>query len=112
MPKIITILTKKDSDPWMDQSLSDFYTQNEIDTIINPYTDYVKGMKGYIDTERVYSGNTETITRNFETPEDARNFFNALKDGPNPIIGKFMTLTDAVSKRTGIQYTKEIKYEK
>jgi hypothetical protein len=112
MPKLITTITKKSNHEWFDYTVPGFFTQNEIDTIVQPYIDHLKSFPGYLNYQKQYDGDTLTITRTFDTVENARNFLNNFESAANPIIGKFNNLLRVRNQENGIEESFNIRYEK
>ena len=76
MAKIINTITKQEQDPWIMVGAAfrnDYFTQEEIDTIITPYFAFLDQLAGYnkTDSAAVVDGNQATVTTVFDTAEDA-----------------------------------------
>jgi hypothetical protein len=84
MPKIIkTITNKSNNKAWINTNeYQNYFTQEQIDGIINPYTDYVQSLPGFISVNIEETSNTLVITHEFDTQENLEVALNNL-GGPN-----------------------------
>ena len=77
MPKIITNITKQENDPWIliERTIleqGELFTQEEMNSTIIPFLDFVKNLPGYDYPARqfIINGNQATITMTFDTSDD------------------------------------------
>lgn len=116
MAKLIIKLTKQPQDPWILLSDTSQFTQEEIDTIITPYYDYVKTLPGIqVQTpfpEPVITDNTSVSTLLFDTNKDiivARDkLFLEPKDAA--VINKNALIRQKLMA-AGVKYTVETELE-
>jgi len=74
MPKIVKIITNNNPmgiKPWIfPENYSQYFTQNEIETILNPYFDYVQSLTGFVGTTQEEVGDTLVVKLEFDTVEN------------------------------------------
>lgn len=74
MPKLIVKITKNLDDPWiltMDSPPSlEYFTQEEIDTVMIPYFKEVRKIPGLISITETTDGNTKRVEYTFDSMEN------------------------------------------
>lgn len=74
MPKLIVKVTKRPQDPWI-LSMSEppslqYFTQEQIDTIMLPYFVEIRAMTGLLDIVDSTEGDTKSVEYIFDTMEN------------------------------------------
>ena len=117
MPKIITVITKNESDPWvlLNQEVSaTVFTQEERDTIIAPYVEYTRALPGIQVNQitGVFQDNTFTSTLVFDTAENTSNAYQKLF-GTNldPVVVAKNSLFKNKMQNLGISYSVQVAIE-
>jgi hypothetical protein len=113
MAKVIVTLQKTSETPWVLASrehASENYTQEEMDTILFPYLEYIKTIPGYdwANTTSVFSedNNTLTTTYNFDTIENANAGLQLMfSSEPNSISFNRSQLLKNKLNELGVSYT-------
>lgn len=112
MPKLI-ITTKKQNvyDEWIDagpEGSSNFFTQEEITNVLNPYYEYVRNLPGHdLSKYKTYVNDMETaLVREFDTVQNAQNaLFKLSKYTDEPIVIARNNLVQERTKEHGVVYT-------
>lgn len=113
MTKLITILTKKVWEPWVavetDGSPNEYFTQEELDTVMTPYAAYVKSQPGLdISLTEKYRTDTDMVTvRYFDTLEHAQQAainITGIGPNPNPIVATKNNLVRQKMEAASVTY--------
>jgi hypothetical protein len=108
MPKIVTTITKKPTDPWILITTPEMFTTSEMDNIMWPYIYYVKDLPGFIPglkTNNIYD-NVFVNEIHFDTENNLNNAFSKLF-GANldeRVVRKNALLKQKTSE-AGVEYT-------
>jgi len=116
MPKLIkTIINNNPGGvkPWIDiDEYPNYFTQQEIDDVINPYSDFLRNLPGLLSiTVEEVNGNL-VIKHDFDTTENMR-FAQSLLGGPtaNSIVTTRYTLFTEKLKQLGANSSVSITFE-
>lgn len=86
MPKLVkTIINNNPGGvkPWIDTNeYLDHFTQQQIDEVITPYTDYVQNLPGFVSVTAEEVGGNLVIKHDFDTTENMI-FAQSVLGGPN-----------------------------
>lgn len=110
MARLITVVTKYIFDPWMivtPENAPQYFSQEEIDTILTPYFDYVRNLPGIIPEKfKQYTTDTQTTNvREFDTVENAKNaLFKMSVYSDEPIVIARNTLVQNKTKELGLHF--------
>ena len=116
MAKLILKLAKQPGDPWITMLDSSKFTQEELDTVINPYFEYVRSLPGLqIQTpppQAVFYDDTNESTMLFDTEQDAINARELLFIAPTDsrVIAK-NTLMRSKLQAENVKYTLTVTIE-
>lgn len=91
MAKLTRKLTKQNTQPWIlttDEYISTYFTQEEIDNIIEPYNQILLNSPGYIANSKTefFEGDTYTWTRDYESLESLQSAMIEMSDESNPLV--------------------------
>jgi len=88
MVKTIINTSPNGTKPWiLDSQRQEYFTQEEINNIIIPYTEYVKNLPGALSIDVQEVDNTLVVKQEFDTQENLNNAAVAqAKDTQNSIV--------------------------
>ena len=93
MAKIIRTFTKADiKDPWVTADTTEYFSQEEIDTIIKPWFNIFTSMPGFISSTNYFTGVSMICLSEFSTLEEAKKGADFLYDKSSELSKKRLAL--------------------
>lgn len=86
MATVKTTLTKQSTDPWILLTDATLFTQEEMDNVVTPYTNFVKSLTGNQGLTTDINGDTAVFTWTYDTMENAATARQEMTDITNTIV--------------------------